>query len=121
MNRYFNLLTKVAAEYHIQKGTTESELAWKARIVYSLLSQMGYSALYDTQDDLKPASIVHLKNRISNGLRHLMMMYPELVGQYDTNEDALNACMKDKDWVHMEKVSDTQFRNFDAINGKEVI
>lgn len=89
MNRYFNLLTNVATEYHIQKGTTESELAWKARIVYSLLSQMGYSSLYDTQDDLKPASIVHLKTRITKGLGHLMMMYPELVGQYDTNDNTL--------------------------------
>ena len=60
---------------------------------------------------------------VSKASRHSEFFPMEIVelGQYDTNEDALNACMKDKDWVHMEKVSDTQFRNFDAINGKEVI
>ena len=89
MNRYFNLLSKVAEEYNIQKGITESELAWECRIIYSLLSQMGYSALYDIQEDLNPASIVHFKKRISNRLEHLLLMYPELTEQYTASDSSL--------------------------------
>ena len=85
MNQNFGLLKKVADKYNIQKGDGETELAWKGRLVYSLLSQIGYSSLYDVQDDLSPASIVHFKDRLTNSLRHIVSMYPEMEGKFSVD------------------------------------
>ena len=63
---------------------------------------------------------------VSKASRHSEFFPMEVteVGQFDSKKEALDACMKDKDWVNMEEVSGShgsQFRNFNAINGKEVI
>ncbi len=78
MYQYFRLLRKVADEFNIEKGLTEDEIKWKARLLYSLLSQIAYASLYDINEDLEHTSIVHFKNKIKNSLAHLLMMYPEL-------------------------------------------
>lgn len=78
MKQYFGLLNTVAQEYNIPKGIQEPEIAWKARVIYSLLGQTGYSSLWDIQEDLQPASIVHFKNRIEDVLKSLLCMYPEM-------------------------------------------
>ena len=82
MKKYFELLNTVAQEYNIIRGKNEDELSWKTRVVYSLLSQIGYASLFDLQEDLKPASIVHFKSKITDTLSSLIDMYPELRGQY---------------------------------------
>lgn len=60
---------------------------------------------------------------VSKASRHSEFYPMEVVqlGQYESKKDALDACMKDEDWEDMEQVSDTQFRNFDAIKGEEVV
>lgn len=89
MNRYFGLLSTIATAYNIKKGSQEDETAWKARVMYSLLGQTGYSALYDIQDDLAPVSITHFKRRMSSLLESLLSMYPEMQGFYRLDDDSL--------------------------------
>ena len=78
MNRYFGLLDKIAKEYNIQRGLHEDEVTWKARILYSFLALVGYASLYDVQEDLSPASIIHFKNKVTKTAESLLAMYPEL-------------------------------------------
>ena len=88
MNKYFRLLSKIAQEYNIQRGSQESESKWKARVVYSFLGQTGYASLFDKQENLEPASITHFKRRVQSTLEHLLAMYPELKG-YFTDAESL--------------------------------
>lgn len=89
MNQHFGLLNTVAQQYHILKGTSESEASWKARIIYSLLGQTGYSALFDVQDDLLPDSITHFKRRIIKALSSLLAMYPDMREYFSVEDDSL--------------------------------
>lgn len=36
MNKYNGLLSKVSRQYHILRGTQETENEWKTRLVYSI-------------------------------------------------------------------------------------
>ena len=76
MNKYNELLLKVARQYHILKGQNETEEKWKTRLVYSICGMMAYSSLWD--DIEGPISIVHLKRRIRSILGGYKSMYPEL-------------------------------------------
>lgn len=85
MNRYFGLLKSISREYNIQKGIKEAEDAWKARLIYTFLGQSGYASLFDIQEDLKPASIIHFKKRIDSLLDSILSMYPEMDGIFDSS------------------------------------
>src|SRR5699024_750638 len=76
MNKYNGLLSKVSRQYHISRGTQETENEWKTRIVYSICGMMAYACLWD--DTEEPISIVHLKRRIHSVLANYKSMYPEL-------------------------------------------
>ena len=76
MNKYNGLLSKVSRQYHISRGTHETENEWKTRIVYSICGMMAYACLWD--DTEEPISIVHLKRRIHSVLANYKSMYPEL-------------------------------------------
>lgn len=78
MNQYNRLLGRIAEEFHVFQGKTETEVAWKSRIIYSLLGRMGYASLWDIREDLQPVSVVHFKNRIESILESYLEMYPEL-------------------------------------------
>lgn len=78
MNQYNRLLGRIAEEFHVFRGKTETEAVWKSRIIYSLLGRMGYASLWDIREDLQPVSVVHLKNRIESILESYLEMYPEL-------------------------------------------
>lgn len=78
MNQYNRLLGRIADEFHVFQGKTETEVAWKSRIIYSLLGRMGYASLWDIREDLQPVSVVHFKNRIESILESYLEMYPEL-------------------------------------------
>ena len=67
MDRYDGLLSKVAQQYNISKGTTEAEADWKARIIYSISGMMAYASLWD--DSEEPVSLVHLKRKINPSWR----------------------------------------------------
>ena len=89
MDQYFGLLRKIAGKYNIRQGEREEELSWKARVVYSLLGQIGYASLYDRQEDGRPATIVHFKNRINDSLWHFLCMYPELERVFSSEDASL--------------------------------
>lgn len=76
MDKYNGLLSKVSRQYHILRGTQETENEWKTRIVYSICGMMAYACLWD--DTEEPISIVHLKRRIRSMLADYKSMYPEL-------------------------------------------
>lgn len=78
MNQYNRLLGRIADEFHVFQGKTETEAAWKSRIIYSLLGRMGYASLWDIREDLQPVSVVHFKNRMESILESYLEMYPEL-------------------------------------------
>lgn len=78
MKKYCGLIGTIADEFHISKGESEREDSWKARVVYSLLGRMGYASLWDIQEDLQPASIIHFKKRIRKLLKSYLEMYPEI-------------------------------------------
>ena len=56
MNKYNNLLIKIANELNIKKGNNEPELQYKSRIIYSAISRLGYSSLWDKLEDDIPVS-----------------------------------------------------------------
>ena len=77
MNKYNRLLSAVANEYHIHKGTHETENDWKTRLVYSICGMMAYASLWDTLEE-EPVSIEHLKRKVRSTLANYKSMYPEL-------------------------------------------
>lgn len=78
MDKYNGLLSKVSQQYHILRGTQETENEWKARLVYSICGMMAYACLWD--DTEEPISIVHLKRRIRSMLGSYKLLYSELAG-----------------------------------------
>ena len=55
MDKYNGLLSKVSRQYHILRGTQETEDEWKTRLVYSICGMMAYASLWD--DTEEPISI----------------------------------------------------------------
>ena len=82
MTDYFELLKTIADEFNIKQGNSESEVSWMARVVYSYLGQVGYSSLWDIQEDLLPPTITHFKTRIEKSLESILDIYPELIGVF---------------------------------------
>jgi hypothetical protein len=79
MNQYNGLLLSVAKQYHIRKGTQETEKEWKTRLVYSICGMMAYASLWDDSEE-EPISIVHLKRKVCSMLANYKSIYPELSG-----------------------------------------
>lgn len=77
MNRYNQLLKRIAAEYSIVRGKTEDDMQWKLRIIYSLLGQMAIASLFDVEEE-EEISIIHMKRRIENVLSGYIDMYEEI-------------------------------------------
>ena len=75
MNKYNGLLLKVSRQYHILRGTQETEEEWKTRLVYSICGMMAYASLWDNTEE--PISIVHLKRRIRSVLGSYKSLYPK--------------------------------------------
>lgn len=76
MDKYNGLLSKVSQQYHIFRGTQETEDEWKTRLIYSICGMMAYASLWD--DTEEPISIVHVKGRIRSILCSYKSLYPEL-------------------------------------------
>ena len=77
MNKYNNLLLKVAHKYNIIKGIQETESDWKARLVYSICGMMAYASLWDESEE-GTISIDHLKRKVGGTFVNYKSMYPEL-------------------------------------------
>ena len=85
MKRCFGLLSRIADDYRLIQGITESESDYKARIIYSFLGQCGLASLWDIQDDDNSSgtiSVAHFKQRIMNLINSLMQVYPEMMGVF---------------------------------------
>ena len=80
MDKYNGLLSKVSRQYHILRGTQETEDEWKTRLVYSICGMMAYASLWDDAEE--PISIVHLKGRVRSILGSYKSLYPELSGTF---------------------------------------
>lgn len=89
MKKYCGLIGTIADEFHISKGAAERDESWKARVVYSLLGKMGYASLWDIQEDLQPASIIHFKKRIAKLTKSYLEMYPEIHQFYSDDPEEL--------------------------------
>lgn len=85
MTDYFELLHMIAQEFNVSQGPQESDTSWTARVIYSFLGQVGYTSLWDTQEDLQPSSITHFKRRIEKTLESLLDIYPEMVPVFLTD------------------------------------
>lgn len=80
MDKYNGLLSKVSRQYHILRGTQETEDEWKTRLVYSICGMMAYASLWDDAEE--PISILHLKGRVRSVLGSYKSLYPELSGAF---------------------------------------
>ncbi len=77
MEKYNNLLLRIAGDFAIKKGKTESNNQLKVRIIYTLLGKMALASLFDVLED-EETSIVHLKNRIKKVFESYKEIYPEI-------------------------------------------
>lgn len=85
MNKYNGLLSKISRQYHILRGTRETEAEWKTRLVYSICGMTAYASLWD--DIEESISIVHLRRRIRSILDSYKSLYPELSGTLPHNSE----------------------------------
>lgn len=85
MNKYNQLLLKVASRYNIIKGTAESENDWKTRLVYSICGMMAYASLWDKSEE-ETVSIVHMKNKVRSILDSYKSMYSEILTYLPTEK-----------------------------------
>lgn len=85
MNKYNNLLLRVANRYHILKGEQETQEEWKSRLIYSICGVMAYASLWDDVDNTD--SIMNMKKRIQEIYTGYMSMFPEIskTMRYDTS------------------------------------
>lgn len=83
MNKYDNLLLRIASTLNIKQGISENEANYKSRLIYSAVSRIGYASLWDKLEDEVPVSIEHFRLRIENTLDSYMKMYPEIRGMFN--------------------------------------
>lgn len=96
MTRYDGLMTEISKEFGIRQGKTETEINWKARILYSLLGRMSYASLSDHWESDSPdpdgqesISIQHFKKRVLSLLDSYLELYPELAPVFICNRQEL--------------------------------
>lgn len=101
MNKYARLLTAIAEEFRIRRGKDESEVEFKGRIIYSTLSRLAYSSLWDKKEQNKSVtSIVNFKNRISDLLEIYLELYPELKISVNLPDEIYDLYLKTGGFYH---------------------
>lgn len=95
MNKYDKLLLQIASELNICRGETESDTSYKARLIYSAVSRIGYSSLWDMLEDDVPVSIIHFRRRVENVLGSYIKMYPEVEKLFPEKFDDISKEMLD--------------------------
>lgn len=73
-----NLIPIIAKEYKIERGAAEPVEQWRMRVIYSMLGQMAYAALWDVAEDGQPLSIVHFKSRMKKLIESYCGIFNEL-------------------------------------------
>ncbi len=90
MSEYSNLLEKIGTEYGIVRGSDESDVAWRKRVIYSVLGQIGLASLWDKEEE-EQISITHFKHSIEKAYHAYTTIYHELSDIYvEDVEDILN-------------------------------
>ena len=84
MEKYNNLLSRIAERYGIERGSDELPEIWKSRIIYSITGQMGMASLWDSPED-GTVSIVHVKRRMTDNLEVYCNIYPEVHHLFSQN------------------------------------
>ena len=87
MNKYNGLLSEVASQYGILRGTNETEIEYKTRLIYSICGLMAYSSLWDNSEN--SVSIIHLKRKIRDALINYKIIYPELFSSLPFESEVL--------------------------------
>lgn len=90
MNKYNCLLSRIASDLDIRKGDTEPEEYYKSRLIYSAVSRIGYSSLWDKLEEEVPVTIEHFKRRIETTLNSYLKMYPEVESLYPDHFDEIS-------------------------------
>lgn len=90
MNKYNCLLSRIASDLNIRKGDTEIEENYKSRLIYSAVSRIGYSSLWDKLEEDVPVTIEHFKRRIEMTLNSYLKMYSEVESLYPERFDEIS-------------------------------
>lgn len=97
MKKYRGLLNKIAEEFQVCQGDSESDESWKARVLYSYLGRMAYASLSDhlerygdSQESTLTISIAHFKRRIGALLGSFLELYPELSASFPQESEELS-------------------------------
>lgn len=88
MNKYKNLLLKIANKYSIFQGDNESTDEWKVRIIYSVCGLMAYTSLWDETSE-GSISITHLEYRIRSIYDSYLELYSEISRYFPYEKEAL--------------------------------
>lgn len=89
MNKYGGLLEKVAEQLKIAQGSEESQIDWKARIIYSAIGHLAIASLYDLQKVRDSVSVTHFRRRVEELFESYKSMYPEVIELFENQADDL--------------------------------
>jgi hypothetical protein len=78
-----DLLEQIADDLGIRKGIKESEASWKTRVAYSAAGKMALGSLWDEEDDNKPISVRHFKQRAERELTALCKIDSDVKDQFE--------------------------------------
>lgn len=90
MEKYNNLLSRIAERYGIERGSTDPLETWKSRLIYSVAGQMGLASLWDASED-GAVSIVHMKRRMTDILEVYCSIFPEVRHLFSQNLSEISA------------------------------
>lgn len=96
MNKNNGLLTKIAAEFNIKRGNTETLDNYKARIIYSVICRLSYASLWDDST----VSIQHFKNKIDELLKIYLELYNEVKISENLSEEIYDLYLKTGNFYH---------------------
>ena len=102
MNKYNKLLIKVAEEFNIRQGSTESAENYKSRIIYSLICRLSYASLWDDSED-STISIIHFKNKVDELLKIYLEIYPEAKISENLSSEIYDLYLKTGSFYHKSK------------------
>ncbi len=90
------LLTKIASDFNIKRGNTETAENFKARIIYSALCRLSYASLWDDSS----VSIQHFKNKIDELLKIYLELYNEVKISENLSEEIYDLYLKTGNFYH---------------------
>lgn len=89
MTTLSKLVNSMSNLMNIKSGESETEAAFKCRLVYSALSRLGYAALWDEEELQGCPTVTYLKHRISKSFEYFKRIFPEIIPYFNENESEL--------------------------------